>query len=52
MRDETPMGQLGVVARTTQEMMYHLDVSIAVVEKGGREKRCVREMQGCNCDLC
>lgn len=41
MRDETPMGQLGVAARTTQEVMYHLEVSMAVVEKGGREKGCV-----------
>ena len=41
MRDETPMGQLGMVARTTQEMMYHLKVSMAVVEEGGGEKGCV-----------
>lgn len=41
MRDETPMGQLGMVARTTQEMMYHLEVSMDVVEKEGREKGCV-----------
>ena len=51
-RDESPMGQQGVVARLTREMIYLPDIPGAIVEEGGREKGCVGEVQQYNCDLC